>query len=394
MILLKKIGIAAVTYKDNFGSALQTYATQYAIEKLGYDPYIFDINSVQKLIMRKKKLFYFKRLICDPDEFIYVLRKALSLFKSKKSDNQYALDMKLRHQMYSDFNDKYLKMFERTDGWKSLSEQSSTCDRVVVGSDQIWRPSNIIGRFFTLKFVPDNIPKIAYASSFGVSVLPKSVKKESVSFLERFSHLSVREESGKKIVKDLINKDIPVVCDPTMLLTKEQWAEVSGDKPLYDEPYILCYFLGQNSMHREFAQNLRKTTGCKIIALLHGGEGYVAKDEDYPDYKPYDIGPAEFVNLIKNAAYICTDSFHGTVFSILHSKKFFSFRRYEDTSETSTNDRLYTLLNWTGLSDRMLYGNEDVNKCMEMDVDYDDVLSKVDAKRNESMSYLVNALEE
>ncbi len=390
---MKKIGIAAVTYKDNFGSALQTYATQYSIEKLGYDTYIFDISGVQSVIMKRKRAFYLKRMICDPDELKYVFTKALGLFKRQSNDSRYADDMRIRHQMYLGFNEKYLKIFDRVDSWDALTKQSATCDKVVVGSDQIWRPSNIVGKFFTLKFVPDNIPKVAYASSFGVSVLPNTVKKEAISFLKRFSNISVREESGKKIVKELINKDIPVVCDPTMLLNAEEWADIAGSEPIYKEPYILCYFLGDNQLHREFAQKLREATGCKIVALLHGGEVYIAKDEEYPDYKPCDIGPAEFVNLIKNAAYVCTDSFHGTVFSILHGRKFFSFRRYADTSETSTNDRLYTLLDFTGLRERMLCGNEDIKECLNMDMDYNELLNKIEVKRTASMTYLKDALE-
>ena len=102
--------------------------------------------------------------------------------------------------------------------------------------------------------------------------------------------------------------------------------------------YILCYFLGNNPLHREFAKRLKEVTGCKIIALTHLDE-FVKSDEGYADETPYDIDPADFLNLIRNAEYVCTDSFHCSVFSILYKRQFFTFRRYNRNTKQSTNSR-------------------------------------------------------
>lgn len=388
----KKIGIAAVTYKDNFGSALQTYATQYTLERLGFDAKIFEIKGVHKGIMIKKVIYYLGRLM-DPVEAKYLFANLFSRSRKKTSvsGDHFAKDMQTRNLKYKEFNKKWNKMLPLCKGWNGLTKQASEMDFVVVGSDQLWRPSNIVGCYYTLEFVPDKVPKISFSTSFGVPELPSRLHRHAKKFLSRFSHISVREDSGRDIVKAESGRDATVVCDPTMMLTAEEWRHIQDEKPFAEGKYILCYFMGDNPEHREFAKRLKEKTGCRIIGLLHGAT-YIASDEDFADEKPYNVGPSEFINLIRNAEYICTDSFHGSVFCILNQRPFFSFRRWPDTSKFSANDRLYTLLRFTGLENRMLHGNEDVEACINDKIDYGEVLKRVDIKRKESMDFLMNAL--
>lgn len=388
----KKIGIAAVTYKDNFGSALQTYATQYTLEKLGYDARIFEIKSVHRGIKIKKLLYYAGRLF-DPVEakYLFANLKSRSRKQVSVSSDQFANDMKVRHQTYSDFNKRWNKMLPTVKGWRGLSKQASEMDAVVVGSDQLWRPSNIVGCYYTLEFVPDDIKKISFSTSFGVPELPSRLHKHAKKFLSRIEYISVREDSGAEIVKKESGRDATVVCDPTMMLTAEEWMHIQEEKPFAEGKYILMYLMGDNPEQRDFVRALSKQTGCRIIGLLHGAT-YISYDEDVADEKPYNVGPSEFVNLIRNAQYVCTDSFHCCVFSILNSTKFFAFRRWPDGSKFSANDRLYTLLKFTGLESRMLIGSEDVSNCIADVIDFEDVLRRVAQRRKDSMDYLVNAL--
>ena len=389
---MKKIGIAAVTYKDNFGSALQTYATQYTLEKLGYDAKIFEIKGVHRNIMAKKLWYYAGRLF-DPVEAKYLFANLTS--RSRKqvsaSSDQFAQDMKVRHQMYQNFNKKWNKMLPMVKGWGGLRKQASEMDAVVVGSDQLWRPSNIVGCYYTLEFVPDSVKKIAFSTSFGVPELPARLHNHAKRFLSRIEHISVREDSGAEIVKHECGRDATVVCDPTMMLTSEEWMHIQDEKPFAEGKYILMYLMGDNPEQREFVKKLSKATGCRIIGLLHGAT-YISYDEEVVDEKPYNVGPSEFVNLIRNAQYVCTDSFHCCVFSILNSTKFFAFRRWPDGSKFSANDRLYTLLKFTGLERRMLDGTEDVSACVNDMIGFEEVLARVAKRRKESMDYLVNAL--
>lgn len=388
----KKIGIAAVTYKENFGSALQTYATQYILEKLGYDARIFEIKGVHNQIHIKKLLYYLGRIF-NPIEFKYLIANLKSRSRKTASapTDQYAQNMIERKQAYANFNNKWNKMLPVVNGWKALSEQASKMDAVVVGSDQLWRPSNIVGHFFTLEFVPDNIKKIAFSTSFGVPELPASLHKHARKFLSRIEFISVRENSGADIVKHECGRDATVVCDPTMLLTSEEWMHIQETKPLAEGKYILMYLMGDNPVQRKFVMKLSKQTNCRIIGLLHGAT-YIPYDEEIADEKPYNIGPAEFINLIRNAEYVCTDSFHCCVFSILNSTKFFAFRRWPDENKFSANDRLYTLLGFTGLTNRLLTGGEDIDACVADNIDFEKALMKVAEKRQASMEYLVNAL--
>lgn len=388
----KKIGIAAVTYKENFGSALQTYATQYTLEKMGYDARIFEIKGVHREIHFKKMLYYAGRLF-DPVELKYLLSnlKSRSRKKASASTDQYAQEMNVRKKVYAEFNKKWNKMLPTVNGWAALTEQASQMDAVVVGSDQLWRPSNIVGCYFTLEFVPDNVKKIAFSTSFGVPELPKKLHKHANKYLSRIEHISVRENSGADIVKSMSGKEATVVCDPTMMLTAEEWMHIQDEKPFAEGKYILMYLMGDNLKQREFVKRLSRKTGCRIIGLLHGAT-YIAYDDEVADEKPFNVGPSEFVNLIRNAEYVCTDSFHCCVFSILNSTKFFAFRRWPDGSKFSANDRLYTLLDFTGLSSRMLMGAEDVDKCIAEEIDFSKVLEKVAEKRAMSMKFLVNAL--
>ena len=388
----KKIGIAAVTYKDNFGSALQTYATQYTLEKLGYDARIFEIKSVHRGIKIKKLLYYAGRLFDSVEaKYLFANLKSRSRKLVSVSSDQFANDMKVRHQTYLDFNKRWNKMLPTVKGWRGLSKQASEMDAVVVGSDQLWRPSNIVGCYYTLEFVPDDIKKISFSTSFGVPELPSRLHKHAKKFLSRIEYISVREDSGAEIVKNESGRDATVVCDPTMMLTAEEWMHIQEEKPFAEGKYILMYLMGDNLEQRDFVKALSKQTGCRIIGLLHGAT-YISYDEDVVDEKPYNVGPAEFINLIRNAEYVCTDSFHCCVFSILNSTKFFAFRRWPDGSKFSANDRLYTLLKFTGLERRMLIGAEDVDKCIADQIDFTNVLEKVATKRKMSVEFLVNAL--
>lgn len=281
-------------------------------------------------------------------------------------------------QKYSTIYNKYIK-----DNYSS----------VLVGSDQLWLPGNIAADYYTLNFVPETVNSIAYATSFGQSSLPKNSAKKAEVFLKKIKHIGVREESGQKLVKEIANRDVPVVCDPTLLFTGDEWMAIQQKEPIIKGKYILCYFLGNNPPHREFAKRLKEVTGCKIIALTHLDE-FVKSDEGYADETPYDIDPADFLNLIRNAEYVCTDSFHCSVFSILYKRQFFTFRRYNRNTKQSTNSRLDTLFHMAGITGRLLTGEENIANCLKIETDFESVHKKLEGIRQKSYQYLLSALKD
>ncbi|MFR1494914.1 MAG: polysaccharide pyruvyl transferase family protein [Faecalibacterium sp.] len=390
---MKRIGIVSCYFQHNYGSMLQALATQMALDKLNYENETVDISGFNHEI-KKAKLLYFAKASLTSDILLSKLGMAKNVLIKKFSKNEYAAVSRIRAEKFDDFSKKW---FRKSPKYTSKKELGDSCKEnyssVLVGSDQLWLPGNIAADYYTLNFVPETVNTIAYATSFGQSSLPKDSARKAALFLKKIRHIGVREESGQKLVKELAGRDVPVVCDPTLLFTGEEWLSIQKDEPIVEDKYILCYFLGNNPPHREFAKRLRQATGCKIVALTHLDE-FVKSDEGYADETPYNVDPADFLNLIRNATYVCTDSFHCSVFSMLYKKVFFTFRRYARKTKSSTNSRLDTLFRLAGVSGRILEGTEDIQKCLSMEIDYDRVHQNFAKIREESYQYLQNALED
>lgn len=389
----KKIAVVSCYFKHNYGSMLQAYATQMALDKLNYDNETIDITGFDGEI-KKAKLKYFAKASLTSDILLSKLGMAKNVLKKKLSKGEYTNKTQIRDKKFDDFSKKYFRL---SPIYSSMTELSNKCEEryssVLVGSDQLWLPANIAANYYTLSFVPDTVNTIAYSTSFGQSQLPKSVAKKASVFLNKIKHIGVREETGQKLVKDIASRNVPVVCDPTMLFTGEEWMSIQQEKPIVDGKYIFCYFLGNNPSHRDFVKRLKKKTGYKVVALTHLDE-YVKSDENYADETPYDVDPADFVNLIRNAKYVCTDSFHCSVFSILYRKQFLTFRRFNRDTIQSTNSRLDSLFNLVGVDNRFVNPEDDVKKYLNIDTDYDSVHEKLAKVREQSYIYLKKSLED
>lgn len=383
----KKVGIVSCYFKHNYGSMLQAYATQQILDNLGIENETINIDENIDFSKGKKK--YYMTQITN---FTFIKSKLgmVKLKFDKKLKKDLGRNIAVRDKKYKEFETK----FRLTKAYKTYQELTEKCkdySSVLVGSDQLWLPVNVVADYYTLNWVPDDVNKISYATSFGVSTVPEKYKEKYKKFLDRINYLSVREEAGCKLVKELSSNEATLVCDPTLLLTKDEWMGIQKEEPIIKEKYILCYFLGSNIEHRKFAERLKEKNGCKIVSLNHADE-YVKYSDIFADEMPYDIGPAEWINLIRNAEYVCTDSFHGTVFSLLNNKKFFTFRRYSNSSKVSTNSRIDSLLNIVDLHDRLLNGDEEILDCIEKQIDYEQVNKKLDKFRNESKEFLKKSI--
>ena len=390
---MKKTAIVSCYFQHNYGSMLQAYATQMALDKLDYENETIDIAGFNHEI-KKANILYFAKASLTSDILISKLGMAKNVLIKKFSKNDYARLSKVRSDRFDAFGKKYFRLSSR---YSSKEELGKKCDEnyssVLVGSDQLWLPGNIAADYYTLNFVPTTVNSIAYATSFGQSSLPKDSAKKATIFLKKIKHIGVREESGQKLVKKLAGRNVPVVCDPTLLFTGDEWMKIQKKEPIIKGKYILCYFLGNNPPHREFAEKLKKETGCKIVALTHLDE-FVKSDEGYADETPYNIDPADFLNLIRNAEYVCTDSFHCSVFSILYKKEFYTFRRYNRNTRQSTNSRLDTLFKITGIEGRLLAGDEKIVDCLNIKTDFDEAHKKLAGVRQQSYEYLKVALQD
>jgi len=389
---MKRVLLATCYFKHNFGSMLQAYATQCFLDKKNIFNKTIDISSLKDF--RIGKIKYYKTQMIKPS-FFKAKRGMIKLLIKRKIEPKMKANFTIRDSYFDEFKKN---KFNLTDSFESYNDLHNFCignfNNVLVGSDQLWLPINIVANYYTLNFVPKNINKISYATSFGVSSIPNKLKNEYSSFLRRIDNISVREESGEKIIEELIGKKCEVVCDPTLLLTSDEWRNLAPKKRIIDCKYIFCYFLGKSKAHRKFAETVKEITGYKIVSINNCDE-YVKYSEKYADIVPYDVGPLEWINLIMNSEYVCTDSFHGTLFSLIFNKIFFTFRRFSGKTVFSTNTRIDTILNIVNLHKRIFTGeetHEEIIKILNTNVDYDTINIKLDEYRKKSGDFLINSI--
>lgn len=385
MKMTGRIGLCIVYKNHNYGSILQSYATLLRLEELEVEYEIIRYNQV------KNMKFYFKSLprLLNKD-MAYSKMRSLKKKIGVKRYPVFARNDKLRGEKFQEFVTENFRGFSKEiRTFQELREYAKNYTAVMVGSDQLWLPAGLAANFYNLKFVPDEVTKIAYAASFGVSKIPFYQKKKTKEYLSRIEHISVREYSGQQIIINLTGRNVPVIVDPTLAIAKDVWdAHIEFEK-IVDEEYIFCYFLGGDNLFcRKEAEKLKEKTGLKIVTLKHMDE-YIAADENFGDYELYQIGPKEFVNLIRYATYICTDSFHGSVFSIIYHKQFLAFNRYKVSSTNSRNSRLDSLFQQLGVDRRY---KRDVYKEMLEPIDYNVVEKNLDRLRCETETYLSRAL--
>lgn len=386
--MAKKVGIVSCYFKHNYGSMLQAYATQKILDDMNIENETINIDKNIDFSNGKKK-YYMGQVLNF--QFIKSKLGMIKLKLDKKINKNLGKNISIRDKKYEEFR----KTFRLTEPYKTYAELNEKAEKdyssVIVGSDQLWLPVNVVADYYTLNWVPEGVNKISFSTSFGVSIIPGKYKEAYKKFLNRINYLSTREVAGQKIIKELTGRDATLVCDPTLLFNKDEWMSIQKEEPIIKGKYIFCYFLGKNIEHRKFAERLKEKTGYKIVSLNHADE-YVKYSDVFADETPYDVGPAEFLNMIRNAEYVCTDSFHGTVFSLINNVKFFTFRRYSNKSKVSTNSRIDSLLGIVNLKDRLINGDEDVEKEIEKKIDFENVNIKLEEFRNTSKEFLKNAL--
>ena len=383
----KKIGcvIAYTKGHNNYGTSLQGYAMLKKIQQLGYEVEV--IQYTKRLSAWQKMKFVMNALRAGEWKNI---KHRLTSKQILKKYPVYAAGITERTKAVDAYKQKKLiPLFHEYIGYDALHKGSLNYDAVVVGSDQVWTPMSLPNKFFNLLFVDDSVRKVAYASSFGVSEIPTFQRKATGAYLDRFYRIGVREQRGKEIVEELSHQKATVVADPTMLLSREEWEQEIADAPVTtDGPYIFCYFLGTNQEARLAANQLKKQTGMKIVTIRHMDE-YVPEDELFGDEAPYAVDPNDFVKYISRASYVCTDSFHCSVFSILFHRQFMTFYRFAERSKTGRNSRINSLFALFGLQERLYKG--DINKITNP-IDYNSVDEKLSKLRKGSIAFLDECL--
>lgn len=342
----------------NFGNKLQNYALQTVLNKIGL--------KVETLRIKYRHLSLYKNIkivVGDTIKYILNFRKNKKRLKSFYQFNNYLYYTKMKFSVNSYFYKKLKKY-----------------DYYIFGSDQIWNPSCFGNSQLFLGYKSDFEKNIAYSASFGVSELDDSINSNYKKGLNNFCCISVREESGKKIIKKLTGrKDVEVLIDPTMLLTEKEWNLISK-KPKYlkeDRKYILNYFLGELSVERKKEiEKIAKENNCDVINILDKNSKF------------YASGPSEFLYLEKHAFLVCTDSFHSCVFAFLYNRPFIVFDR-EAKGIENMNSRIDTLISKFKLKNRKYMGNI---SSKNINHDYKEAYEILEKEREKANSFLRKAL--
>lgn len=383
------IGLVTCYYHHNYGSMLQAYATEMIMEKMNVPFQTIACKRPKDFMKSNSLLYVVKKLLVGDWKMWYGKRK---ITKYAKADLAFAENLRIRKVKFDEFASEFFHTSKLAKDRAELEQMAKEYSAFLVGSDQLWRTDSVEHGYYTLEWVPDNIRKIAYSTSIGVKKIPWFQVDKNREFMNRFDYVALREQSACDIYHQLTGKSANVVLDPTLLFTGDEWMNIQNIQPLIEGDYIFVYLLGNNPDQRSYIKKVSKETGHKIVALLHLDD-YIPSDNDFADEAPFDVGPCEFLNYIRNAKYVFTDSFHCSVFSILYQKEFFTFNRFSENARQSTNTRIDNLLHITGLEERRWNTSKNVKQAIELKSDFSRVDERLDSLREKSMNYLHTALE-
>ena len=362
------IGIITFHSAHNYGAMLQTFALQtYLKKELGINVEVIDFRTEAGI----QAYEIFKR----PNTLRQYFRELLKLLHYKELKNGY--------DSFELFLNNYIETTERYSTYQSLIENPPEFDVYISGSDQVFSPKGKELNAFYLNFGPSNIKRVAYAPSFGYKTIPDDKKELITNLLNRFDYLSAREVSGCKIIKELTAKDAPNVLDPVFLLNPEQYHNIARPVKMKYKDFILCYALVGMKKQISLANKLKEITGLPII-LLKPSASLPIKGIDKTIIS---AGPLEFLWLFENAAFVVTDSFHGTAFSLVFKKDFFSTIAFPEKSE-----RIYSILNEIGLNDRIIDNPIEITE-NNLEINYPIPSKKLEEKINTSKEYLKKSLQ-
>lgn len=349
-----KIDLITLHSIYNPGSALQAYGLQKYLLQNGYDTEIIDYRPYYSTIGKNKikgiarKILYFRNEI--------IIKKKYEDFMSK--------NMILTKKRYTSY--------------RELEQKCPSADVYIAGSDQLWNMSYDCGRdnSYYLEFVKTG-RRISYATSVGKKHIPQDEILAISKRIEGFHSISVREKSTSEVFSKLLDRDIKWVCDPVFLLPVSEYEKMT--RRLIEAPYAVVYLSAESELLNSVVRDIKSTLGCKIV--LMGGN----RTRCECDIHLKDIGPEDFLSLIKYAEIVISSSFHATAFSHIFHKKFGVIL------PNGNGERIESLLELSGLSNHIIKNKEDITNIYS-DIDFASIDDHIDSFVNESKDYLVSAL--
>lgn len=364
-----KIGILTFQYVDNYGAVLQAYALRKHLITKGYRVDIINYNNSKKRGKHRKVVSKIKTYIW-------------SIFKMVVFGNK-------KKRAFDNFRTHHLEIKEgEIKNREQLNIKLKEYDAVIVGSDQVWNPS-ITGydKSYLLDF--DNIDyKISYAASIGKSQVEAKWLNTIVNELKSFKGISVREKTARDmIIATNFDENIKVVLDPVFLLEDKEWNYIS-EECIVPNHYILCYIMpGDNNIVSSIEKSAKMLSKKHDIPIVYlGRKEYKKFNTD--GYELINASPREFIGLFSKAEMVLTNSFHGTAFSIIFQKNFYSFVNSELSSTVQLGSRIKDLLDNFDLSNRCVC--DEVTEML--DIEYSKPYKIIEKEIQESKEYLDSVL--
>lgn len=367
---MKKVGIITWHYCNNYGSFFQVYALEKHLESIGYAAEVINYrkpgNSTAKKAV-KRIIYLLERR--SPNRFVLLLRK---IFGSSEI---------FGFKFWSARN-RMLKRTRLIINRDELERTARDYYAIICGSDQIWAPRGL-DPVYMLDFVPDGVKRISYAASIGFNYIPDEMKATYKKYVSRLDSVSVREDVGAKLLEDCSGICAETVLDPTFLVERDVWESIATET-MDDVSFIFCYFLNANHEYKSTVLAAAKELNCKIIGVSAN-----KNDSEWLDVDN-DITPEEFLERIKKATLIFTDSFHGTALSLIMNKEFFVFERFSEKDPANQNSRIYSILKKAGASDRIVSASGNAN--LKKKLDYERTNAMIETERRKSKAFLKKAL--
>lgn len=357
-----KIGILTFHESNNYGAVLQAYALQKIINRYNFCDlidYRADAISAEGKIEKIRTSRGIKG----------VLKRILTLSYYENKNKNFKKFMKKCH------------LSSRSYEAANIQDANQEYDCFITGSDQVFNLDLTHNdQIFYLDFVNAGKKRIAYAASLGSYQITKK-DVAAIKLLEYMDNISCREPEAAKNVASLINRDVEIVLDPTLLLTKKEWMELEEILPNLPPKYILLYLISPKSIYFKLAIKIGRKLNLPILYINYSPK----KWRNMRIKNLTDVTPEQFLFLIHNAEYIITNSFHGTAFSINYEKNFYVI---QDMEKKRSNQRIERLLHILKLENRMIQNVEEVGK---QSINYDDRRKRLLKEKENSIRFLKKA---
>ncbi len=363
-----RIGILTYHTGYNYGASLQAFALQTTLEKLGLNPEIINFETERFAASREM----FSRKPERRKEIIKIITRI-----------PYHSSLIKRQKMFDDFTNQYLHVSPLYRTEQEVIDHAIDYDCIVCGSDQIWNLTQddapAANLLFYLNF-PKKQRRIAYSASFGKWVTKADERADDfLPWVRQFDAISIREESGVEYLRSK-GIDCCLTLDPTILLNREDY-DIICQEPLVDHPYILMFGWNTNDDLIHVAKAVSKNMKLPILNIVPPPRAVFKEIK-----RKLDVGPREFLSMVKNAEFVVTNSFHGTAFSITYEKPFIS------VVSGNPDTRMENLMSQLGLSNRLVNPSQfEFSKIKESD--FVGIQEKKNLLRKDSISYLKWALQ-